>query len=370
MKKRVLQVLGGIGFGGAEAFVMNQFRNMQDEYVFDFAVQVKYDKDKSYEEEITKMGGKIFYTGLFRESPLKFANSIDNIIKRHGPYSAVHIHINEQCGFAALGAKRNLKGNIIVHAHSSQYGQKNFFIKTVMLVVNKVLVKLYANQIVACSKEAARMYFGNNAEKSALILKNPIDVERYYRANDVAECRKLLNISNDSLVLLHIGRFVEVKNHEFIIKICKEIIRTNSNFTMLFVGDGKLRQHIMDLAEKNHLNSHISFLGERSDIPQILGASDILLLPSKYEGLPTVVLEAQASSIKCLASNRISNLCDLGLGLVQFLPIDDENDVQNWITAINNYKREMIEYDILHEAFVTHGIDLDKTSGELRNLYL
>ena len=135
MKGKVLQILGGIGFGGAEAFVMNQFRNMKDEYTFDFAVQVHFDQSVSYEKEIIHLGGRIFYTGLFRDSPVSYAKKVQRIIEKNGPYDAIHIHVNEQCGIAAYGAREACNGTIIVHAHSSQYGQKNAFIKILMIKV-------------------------------------------------------------------------------------------------------------------------------------------------------------------------------------------------------------------------------------------
>lgn len=368
MKKKVLQVLGGIGFGGAEAFVMNQFRNMQNEYTFDFAVQVHFDERNSYEREIEELGGKIYYTGLFRSSPFKYVSNIKKIIQEHGPYSAVHIHVNEQCGFAALGARKAGVEHIIVHAHSSQYGQRNALIRNAMLISNKLLVSRNTERIVACSLDAAQMYFGKKGHDNAMVLKNPIDTKRFFHVQDREICRHDLGIKSD-LVISHIARFIDVKNHVFILQICEKMKENNIDFTMLLVGDGALRKQIELTAKEKNLSDRVFFLGERSDIPQILSASDVMILPSKYEGLPTVILEAQASGTPCVVSANVNRESDVGIGLVQFREIDGENALSSWVEAIVNHPNKIKDYSQIANAFIGKGISLNNVSDILRSYY-
>ena len=365
MKKKVLHILGGVGFGGAEAFAMNQFRNLQNEFIFDFAVQVKYGPNQSYEKEIHALGGEIYYTGLFRDSPIAFSQNISKIIKEHGPYCAVHIHINEQCGFAAIGAKKAGVKSVIVHAHSSQYDQHNLFVKTAMLLLNKFLVRIYADIIVACSDEAAKMYFG---KQNAIVFKNPIDIKRYYNAGSIEECRNTLGVKS-KLVISHIGRFIDVKNHDFILKICKKLSDDKINYSMLLIGNGELRNEIEKKVDMLGLKNKVFFLGERSDIPQILRASSIMILPSKYEGLPTVVLEAQASGIPCIISTHVNRMCDVGLGLVEFLDIDKDDSVLEWACALREKKNNVQNIECIEKAFSIHGISLNDVSEKLKHLY-
>lgn len=365
MKKKVLHVLGGVGFGGAEAFAMNQFRNLQSEYIFDFAVQVKFEPNHSYENEICSLGGHVYYTGLFRDSPIAFSQNVKNIIKEHGPYCAVHIHINEQCGFAAMGAKKAGVKSVIVHAHSSQYDQRNLIVKTVMLLLNKFLVRTYADTIVACSDEAARMYFG---KKNAIVFKNPIDIKRYYNAGSIEECRNSLGIKS-KLVISHIGRFIDVKNHDFILKLCKKLSDDGIDYSMLLIGNGELRAEIEKKAETLDLKNNVFFLGDRSDIPQILRASTIMILPSKYEGLPTVVLESQASGTPCIISTHVNRMCDVGLGLVTFLDIDKDNSVLEWACSLQKNKNKVQNVESIENAFSKHGINLNDVSENLKHLY-
>jgi glycosyltransferase EpsF len=364
-KHKVLQILGGVGFGGAETFIMNQFRNLNNEYLFDFAVQVKYDCSVSYENDINSLGGKIFYLGLFRQSPYRFYKSIIEVIKSNGPYDAIHIHINEQCGVAAYAAKKAGIKRIICHAHSSNYGQNNILIKSVMLWANKMLVNRVATNLLACSQEAGEMFFGKTPRRVLSIVKNPIFVSKY-ECKKNSQIRDELGVDNE-LILIHIGRFIEVKNHEFIIQIAKKLKDDNIQFKMILVGNGKMQLSIRNLINYSSLSGNVVLLGERSDIPDLLGISDLLLLPSKYEGLPTVVLEAQATGIPSIVSSNVSNICDLGLGLVSFLPIDDPEIWSTHIVALRG--KRINDRKQISEAFLNNGISIDTVSGELVKIY-
>ena len=366
-KKRILHILGGVGFGGAEAFAMNQFRNLQNEYIFDFAVQVKFEPDQSYEKEIHSLGGEIYYTGLFRDSPIAFSKNITKIIKEHGPYCAVHIHINEQCGFAAMGAKKAGVKTIIAHAHNSQYGQRNPFIKIAMLALNKILVKKYANKLVGCSDEAAKFFFGKIGKK-ALVLKNPIDIKRYFYSGNMEDCRNSLGIQS-KLVISHIGRFADVKNHQFILEICKKLAEDRIDYAMLLVGDGELRCEIENEVKKFNLSNNVFFLGNRSDVPQILCASNVMILPSKYEGLPTVVLEAQASGTPSIIADNVNRKSDVGLGLIDFLSIEGIDAALKWKNALLKNREKVRNIEEIENAFSKHGISLNDVSEKLKHLY-
>ena len=369
MKKKVLQVLGGIGFGGAETFVMNQFRKLQNNFIFDFAVQVHLNAENSYENEIKSLGGNIYYTGLFRTSPIAFSKMIESIVKEHGPYNAVHIHVNEQCGFAALGAKRAFNGPVIVHAHSSQYGQKNPIIKTGMLIANKFLVKKMADYFFACSYEAAEMYFGEYGRRKAIVIKNPIDIEHFFYTGEMHSCREYLGITSDELVISHIGRFVEVKNHEFIVKLCNKLKVDQVDFKMLLVGNGVLRRSIEIMVKNYNLEKNVIFLGERSDIPKILKASDVMILPSKFEGLPTVVLEAQATGTPSIVSLNVNRECDIGIDLVRFLSTDKCDSIQLWKTEIIKRRKRELNFFKISQAFFDKGISLQEISNLLVRYY-
>lgn len=367
-KKKVLHVLASVGFGGAETFAVNQFRNLCDDYIFDFAVQFPC-KDDSYESEIRDLGGKIFYTGLFRKSVFGFIRRLREVILNNGPYEAIHIHINEQAGFAAFAAKMAHAKNVICHAHSSNYGQKNLLIKFIMSRSNKILVHFCADHLAACSRPAAEAYFYRKDAEKAALLGNAIFLKKYTReAHDI---RESLSISPKDLTILHVGRFINVKNHEFIVEIAKELSRKGNTYKIILVGAGDRLEKIKALVDEAGLEKCFIFTGERQDVNNIMASADVLILPSLFEGVPTVILEAQASSLPCLVSNSVSPECDLGMGLVTFVSIDQEESAKMWADSLIDIKKhKTIDEEIISDVFRKKGYSIDAVSDLLKSLYL
>lgn len=139
----------------------------------------------------------------------------------------------------------------------------------------------------------------------------------------------------------HIGRFNYQKNHEFLIKIVDALKNNGYNVKLLLVGDGEKKKKIQELVQKSKLEDNIIFGGIRKDIPQILSAIDILLLPSFYEGMPNVVIEAQAIGTKCFISETITKEADI-TGLVKYLSID-RSEYEWCDNIINEYKYERVD---------------------------
>jgi glycosyltransferase EpsF len=333
---RVLHITGGMNRGGAETMIMNIYRHMNRELIqFDF---VSYYKDKChYDDEIINMGGRIIYCPPPKETGvLRFIKNLIEIISDKGPFIAVHSHTLHNIGFTLLAARLCNIPKRISHSHStSDYGSHSF-VRNIYFKIARMLIKINATDMVACSKDAAYYLYGykdSDLVGRVFFLPNAIDLQQYERLDKSANflSRKQLGISSSTLVLGHVGRFVPVKNHKFFIELASQLKKQVDDFRIVLVGDGPLRSEFEREVNNRNLGENFVFLGIRSDIPFLMNMFDVFLLPSLYEGLPVVLVEAQAAGTPCVVSSTITRESDMGLGLVKFEDIDK---VENWISAI------------------------------------
>jgi glycosyltransferase involved in cell wall biosynthesis len=139
-----------------------------------------------------------------------------------------------------------------------------------------------------------------------------IDLQPFREPIKREDVRRDLNISRNTVVVGHVGRFYSQKNHSFLLDIAAAVVQIMPNVVFLLVGDGPLRNTMEAKARDLKISEHVRFLGVRKDISRLMrGAMDIFLFPSSYEGLPLVLLEAQASGLPCLISDRVSEQTDV-----------------------------------------------------------
>ena len=169
------------------------------------------------------------------------------------------------------------------------------------------------------------------------------------------------------MLIGHVGSFSPVKNHEFLIRIAKELKRNNFSFKMIFVGDGGLKKEVENRVKDECLDDVIMFLGVRSDIPQIMSMIDILLLPSFYEGVPGVIVEAQAAGTLCIISDTVTREVDAGLGLTNFISIES---VEKWCEVITQQKvKEVINQVEVYKKLNDNGFIVEGSIRELEKIY-
>ena len=190
-------------------------------------------------------------------------------------------------------------------------------------------INVLATHKLACGNEAGKFLYGN---KKFNIINNAIDIDKFYNARKLNEINGI-DIKN-KYVILHVGRLSEQKNHNFIVKIMSKL---DKDIVLFCCGTGPLEKDIKNLIINNNLENNMVLLGSRNDIPNLMKTANLMILPSLYEGLPVSLIEAQASGLKSISSNTIDKDCDLGLGLVDFLPINDNNE-EIWIKKITSYK--------------------------------
>lgn len=296
---KILHVINGLNRGGGESFIMNLYRNI-DKTKFHFDFLLRNEANNVYEREVRKLGSEIFYTAAFPKNMLKNVKQVKEFFKNHNDYDVVHIHANSLFYIVpVIYAKKYGIKKIIMHSHNTS---------GVNRIVNCIhyFFRPYVNRSVtkrlACTEEAGRFMFG---KKSYIVIKNSIDVEKYMYSEVVREeIQQKFNIKN-KFVIGHVGRFVEQKNHDFLIDIFYKISQRRQEAVLLLVGTGPLHERIIKKVRMLNLEEKVIFLGDREDVEKILSACDLFLFPSLFEGLGIVLVEAQASGLRCVYSDVI-----------------------------------------------------------------
>ena len=363
---RVLHVLHSMNCGGAETLIMNIYRNIDREKVqFDFLVNV-FDK-MFYEDEITALGGRIFRMPfLTKVTPPVYERNLYDFFKEHGEIRTVHSHLETTTGLILKQARRAGVPVRIAHSHNSRYtrvGLKYAPENAFKAYCRRKIVP-NATLLLGCSELANDWLYGKDG-KRAEIVRNGIETEKYAFSEAVrTEVRRELGIGRDTKVIGHVGRFNDQKNHLFLIDIFEKYHTMNPDSLLLLVGEGILMEQIREKTARLGLADCVRFLGLRGDVSRLMQAFDVFVLPSKFEGLPLVIVEAQAAGLPCLAANTISRMSDLGCSLVTFLPIDGANIWADMIKITEGRSQNS------SEAVARAGYDIKATAKTLEELYL
>ncbi|WP_109300644.1 glycosyltransferase family 1 protein [Aquimarina sp. AU474] len=338
---RVLQVFTIMNRGGAESMIMNYYRQLdRDKVQFDFLVHRK--EEAAFDDEIKTLGGKIHrldpINPLF---PKAYYDALRSFFTTHNEYSIVHSHLNT---FSSFPLKIAREFNIpcrIAHAHIAidkvnfsslkKEGIKETLKKIIKLRLKRK-VKNHTTHLFSCGDKAGRWLFG---EKSSFqLMNNAIDAIKFeYNTTTSLTYKNELNISEDTLVLGHVGRFASQKNHSFLIDVFASLLKQKEDCILLLVGDGPLKKEIERKVKNLDIQNKIQFLGVRTDIPELLQVFDIFVFPSFYEGLPVTLIEAQAAGVKVLASDAITKEVHLTKD-IEFISINQPGDADLWATKI------------------------------------
>jgi glycosyltransferase EpsF len=359
--KKVLQVVSALGNGGVESMLMNIYRNSNENVVFDFLVHTD---DRKYSEEIKQFGGNIFQMdNMINTGVIKYIKTLSRVIKENGPYDAVHSHILFQNGFILLAAKLAGVKIRLSHSHLTNYQRGVTKIFSPFL---RFIIYLTSNRRLACGQEAGKFLYGRMPFS---VIPNAINTDLFlYSKGKREELVSLYGIDNNAIIIGNIGRLNIQKNHMFIIKIAKEMKERGINFCIFCVGDGPLENDINKKIHAEGLETNLILLGPRNDIPDLLKSFDVFLLPSLYEGLPVVLIEAQASGIKCVVSDTVTREADLGLSLLNFVSLDE--DIDSWIdTIIDNNKVEEPGELQIRSMFINKNYDINSCTNEILKFY-
>ncbi|MFB6317644.1 glycosyltransferase [Saccharicrinis sp. FJH54] len=290
----VLHVLGRLNRGGAETLIMNLYRTIDRSKVqFHF---VKHTNEKcAYDDEIISLGGKIHvierYTGI---NHFIYVRLWKKLLKTNPEYTIIHGHIRSTASIYLLLAK---KFNRITIIHSHATGSRGNLISRSVKNVMQLPIRYISDYFFACSEEAASWLFGKKKVSDTLILKNAINAETFRYDDKIRKkFRRSYGLEN-KLVLVHVGSFTKPKNHIFLLAIFKEILHKKNDTMLLLVGEGDLKQNLIERISADKLFDSVLFLGSRDDIPNILMGADAFIFPSIFEGFGIAALEAQASGL-------------------------------------------------------------------------
>lgn len=222
----------------------------------------------------------------------------------------------------------------------------------------------YATDVCACSKEAADWLYSEQIPREKIqLLPNAVDVKRFRYDRKVRnDLRRELGIE-DRVVLGNVGRYSFTKNQEFLVKCFQEAYESNPKLYLIMIGQGENISYIRELVERLGMREHIKCYGWLENVPDFLQAMDVFCLPSKFEGLPISVVEAQASGLRCLVSDAVTKETDL-TGLVKFLPLENEK----WVEAMEEARVEE-DRSFMDEAFDRAGYSMEASCGRLIQLY-
>ena len=364
--QRILYVNGGIMHrGGIEAYMMSYYRNLDKEKLqIDFIVH-GYEKGV-YDDEIEMMGGKIFRV------PVKSKNYIGNIkelkkIFDSNDYKIVHSHMDAMSTVVLKIAKKSNIPIRIAHSHNTQHLTTNKIKYLINEYARKNITK-YATHLFACSEPAARWLFGStNVDKGNVVyVNNAINLKKFtFDPAMRAKFREELNVEED-LVIGHVGRFDYQKNHSYLLDVFKRLVQEAPNAKLILVGDGSLKSKIQEKIIDYNLSNNIILLGVRDDVDKIMNAFDVFILPSHFEGLGIVLVEAQANGLKCIASDTIPKEVNIN-GDVTFLSAN-QNNIGCWIRQILETDVNKRNSDI--SKFIAAGYGIKNEVKKLQQLYL
>lgn len=326
MKYKILVFGFTNNIGGVENFFMNYYSRMDfDKFQFDFVTI--YD-DMVYKEEVSKYGN-VYVSPSYNRNPFKYYLMLKKLMKEN-KYDIVHVNLLSCANILPLKAayKCGVK-HIIAHSHNANIPKG--ILRNILNKLNKRKMLKYANEYYACSKLAGDWMFSQNVNYK--LINNKISFEKFaYNEQIRKDIRNKLNI-DDYFVIGHVGRFFEQKNHKFLIEAFAKlkVNANNKKIKLLLVGDGELKEECLKLAMDLNIENDIIITGMVNNSFDYYNAFDLFVLPSLFEGLPLVGIEAQVNGLKCLFSNNITNEVKISkLDQVEFIPLDIDIWVQKF----------------------------------------
>ncbi|MBP3635038.1 MAG: glycosyltransferase family 1 protein [Bacilli bacterium] len=315
----IAHIVGKWVGGGVESVIMTYYRNI-DHNKIQFHFICDDDSTDIPYKEIEKLGGKVILIPPYQK-PFKYHKKLKKILEE-GNYKIVHSHINTMSVFPLFAAKCAGVPIRIVHNHSTT--NKKELIKNMLKQILKPFSKVFSTHYFACTEHAGRWLFGDKTfdKGNVYVLNNAIDLDKFkYNENLRAKKRKELDISDDTIVIGHVGRFMKQKNHSFLIELFSEIHKKKNDSVLLLVGQGPLMGEIKDKVNALGLTDNVKFLGQRNDVNELYQAFDVFCLPSLYEGLGIVLIEAQCAGSLCFCSSEVPDVAKVTDNL-QFIDLN------------------------------------------------
>lgn len=341
---RVLFVVPGLTIAnGISSYALSYFKKLHAKVEkFDFLL---LDNQKtSLVDEITKLGGHVYFAPNYKKTPVEFLIFLVKLLT-YDKYDVVHCNVINS-GSLILGISK--MGGVpvrIIHSHTTRNGDTR--LKRMRNYPFAALARLFANNYIACSRLAGTYLFGN---RNFRIVRNAMDSKELVFQNEYRDAYR----TNNDFVVGTVGRFTLQKNPEFILEIIQKLVNDNFNFEFWWIGEGELLDDIKKQAAKRKIDQYIKFWGPRTDVKRMYSGMDCFILPSLYEGLPVVGIEAQMSGLPTILSNTITTETSISES-VAYLSIDE---VEPWIEEIKRSSLLKRQANLSDIDFKSYDIDI------------
>lgn len=368
---RILHVVGGMGPGGVETWLMHILRHAdRKRFQMDFLVHTA--EPCAYDDEIRRLGGKIIPC-LHPGRPHSYGRNFRRALAAHGRYDIVHSHVHHYTGYVLRLARRAGVPMRIAHSHvdvmPADIAAKPR--RRLYLVLTRRWIRRHATTGLAASGKTADALFGPTWRRDprCRLLRCGIDLEPFQSGAD-RSVRLELQLPSDAFVIGHVGRFDEQKNHRFLLEVTRKVVDAEPRTRLLLIGDGPLRAIIERRAAEMNLSKQVMFLGLRRDVPRLLqSALNVFVMPSLFEGLPLAGIEAQAAGLRCILADPITREVDIVPQLVKRLRLSDP--VCAWANAVLAAREEVpqVTCEQAFRAVWSSPFNIRNSAADLQQLY-
>ena len=370
-KVRVLLFVDRMRHGGIQQFLVENIKHMDKSKVKIDVLTLDDGLSYPLEKTIEEVGATFYkLNGVWINKPwdyIKYAKEIDKFFKNNNDYKVVHMNASSKNFLLLKYAKKYNIPIRITHSHNIDFQTKNP-IKKLVGNLFKIPMKKYSTDYFACSYLAGRWLFGNNNVDNGKVkvIHNAVDYDKFKYNKDIRnKMRKEFNIKDNEILFGNVGRFTNQKNHTFLIDIFNEIHKKNINTKLIMVGIGEKEDEIKNKVKELGIEDCVIFAGFRKDVNEIMQAMDVFLLPSLYEGLPVVGVEAQASGLPSFTSKDVVTNEVKITDAFEFISLD--KPASEWATIILNsdLSRRDTERDLKKAGYF-----IEDSSRELVEFYL
>lgn len=362
---RILHSVSNMDRAGIETMLMNYYRQIDREKIqFDFLCNKT--KPGSYDTEIVAMGGRIFHTpGLNPAKYPQYLNYMKNLFQEYPEYRIVEAHNGAFGVYALLAAKLNNIPVRIFHAHGASIA-KDW--KLPIKLVCKAIMPITMNNRFSCGVAAAQCYFGKNAVKNGNyeLIPNAIEVDRFVYNEGIRTYIRKENKLIGRHVVGHVGRFMRQKNHGFLLEVFAELYKKDALAQLVLLGDGELMESMKNRAKRLGIEAAVTFVGNVANANEWYQAFDCFVLPSIWEGMPVVGVEAQVAGLPCVFSDAVTEEVKFS-DRIQFVSLNASK--KEWVNALQNALNYKEREDNL-QMIVDKNYDIKSAAYKLQNRYL
>lgn len=370
MKKiSVLQInADNFGAGGISTIIWRLIEHNRDKDILFSFLSQKDTVDDNYIKKVKERGGDVYFVHIGRNRLLRYYTRYKETYRllMNNRFDIVHINGNESFGIVSyVVAARKAKCKIVIHGHSTRFMNSGMIvIKMFLRELFIPLINRYCDGKLACSSQAAEFMFGR--DNNANIVKNGLDYEKYRFNKHTAEKLLVGRKHGKKVIVGHIGRFVYAKNHEFLLEVFEVFHIKHPHSRLWLIGEdmGEGYERIKSIVKAQGIEDSVDFIGKTDKIQDYLSAMDVLVFPSRFEGLPLVMVEAQANGVPIVCSDRITEEA-IFANNVSRLPL--ECGAIKWAEGIENLLGKRI--DNPEEDLKINGFDINNSASIVMDLY-